>query len=75
MQIKTFGKLTDIVTEPLEPEFPFSVKELRELLVLNYPVLNELDFKIAVNHQIVDEDTWIINKEDLIALLPPFSGG
>lgn len=75
MKIKTFGKLTDVVTEPLEQEFPVSVREFRQSLIQSYPALNELDFKIAVNHQIVDEETFIIKEEDLVALLPPFSGG
>jgi len=75
MKIKTFGKLKDMVTEPLELEFPVSIKEFRKLLILNHPDLKGLDFKIAANHQIVNDENFLIKEEDQIALLPPFSGG
>lgn len=75
MQMKIFGKLTDIITEGLEPNFPLSIKELREALELKYPALEGLEFKIAINHQIIDSEEFTIKENDEITLLPPFSGG
>ena len=46
------------------------IKKLEEL----FPVLVKTNFSIAVNKKIIQENT-IINENDTIALLPPFSGG
>ncbi len=39
-----------------------------------YSFLNTLDFKLAVNQQLIFLNT-ILNEGDEVALLPPFSGG
>ncbi len=75
MKIEIFGKLTDIISPTFSPEFPVSNKGLQELLIINYPDLKGLDFKVAVNHQIINDENYILKEEDQVALLPPFSGG
>jgi molybdopterin converting factor small subunit len=48
--------------------------ELHEKLIENFPALQTIKFSIAVNRKIVRENT-ILNNEDTVAILPPFSGG
>jgi molybdopterin converting factor small subunit len=43
-------------------------------LKTQYSFLNTLDFKLAVNQQLIFSNT-ILNEGDEVALLPPFSGG
>ncbi|MBI5857728.1 MAG: MoaD/ThiS family protein [Sphingobacteriales bacterium] len=48
--------------------------ELNEKLIENFPGLQTIKYSIAVNRKIVRENT-ILNNEDTVAILPPFSGG
>lgn len=47
---------------------------LIENLEIQFPDLVKTNYSIAVNKKIIQGNT-IINTEDTIALLPPFSGG
>lgn len=51
-----------------------SVKELKADLLAKYPNLLEINFKVAVNQEIVNDDYKLSGNEE-IALLPPFAGG
>lgn len=75
MQIKTFGKLTEIVNKDLNLSFPVSMVVFRQQLEKEFSDLQQTVFKIAVNGQIINEATFVIKENDSIALLPPFSGG
>ncbi len=59
-----------------ELEFHGSVRELRELLKNKYPELSHLidRMRLAVNEEYVDED-YTISERDVVALIPPVSGG
>lgn len=46
------------------------IKKLEE----QFPVLVKTNYSIAVNKKVIQENT-ILNDNDTIALLPPFSGG
>ncbi len=75
LNIKYFGLLAE-VTDCSEEILTFSgtkVNELIHILFEKYPELKTKEFKIALNHQIVDSNSPISEGE--IALLPPFSGG
>lgn len=73
--IKTFGILSEKLPTS-EFEFPFhgNSEELLEALKDKYPELESLDFSIAIDKQIIHEQT-VLEGEEEIALLPPFSGG
>ena len=75
LTIKYYGLLAEISACSEETiEFSgSSVSDLRELLFKKYPDLEEKDFQVAQNLEIVSNDTAITASE--IALLPPFSGG
>jgi molybdopterin synthase sulfur carrier subunit len=75
LNIKYFGLLAE-VTQCNEEAIDFSkssVSELLDELFEKYPNLEDKDFQVAENQEIVSKNA-IISKAE-IALLPPFSGG
>jgi sulfur-carrier protein len=75
MKVRFFGMLAELVGEQeiYLPEMENS-ELLQDFLFLHYPMLKELNFKLAVNSKIIYGVT-ILYANDEIALLPPFSGG
>jgi len=51
-----------------------TVGDLKKLILEKYPVMQEKKFKVAVNQQIGDDQTFISIQSE-VALLPPFAGG
>lgn len=51
-----------------------TVKDINQLLIEKYPMLAQLNYKIAVNQSLVEESKFV-QENDEIALLPPFAGG
>ena len=73
--IKYFGQIAE-VTEKEEEELEVSegvVSELLNVLNTKYSDLENKDFQIAQNQELVSLDAKLTGAE--IALLPPFSGG
>lgn len=73
--IKYFGQIAE-VTRKEEEQLKFEgtlVSELIETLYVKYEALNNKDFQVAQNQELVTLETKL-NGED-IALLPPFAGG
>lgn len=72
--IKAFGNLTEITgTAELEMEAT-DAASLQVALIQKFPQLRERKFAIAVNKQLITENTSL-KANDVVALLPPFSGG
>lgn len=75
LNIKYFGQISEI-TEINEECIEFSgnnVSDLLEVLHSKYKNLENKDFKVAQNQELVSEATKISGQD--IALLPPFAGG
>jgi sulfur-carrier protein len=74
ISIIIFGQLTDITGNSLSldgvQDTDSLVKKLNEL----YPVLADKKYVIAVDKQVVTTNT-VLNNNNTVALLPPFSGG
>ncbi len=73
--VKFFGMLAEI-TGCAQTEFPHvhdSGLLLREVYH-RYPVLQDMHFSMAINRKIADRNEPL-SYGDLVALLPPFSGG
>ena len=51
-----------------------TVSRFVEYLNTNYEELQQIPYKIAVNEQFVDSET-VLNDHDVVALIPPVSGG
>jgi len=80
MKIKLlfFGIATDLVGENsifYELKSAASLLNLKKELMLNYPKLKNIkDFAIAVNEEYAEDD-FIIKENDVVAIIPPVSGG
>ena len=75
IQIKTFGKLTEIINKEPGISLPVSMEDFRKQLEVEFPKLQQSVYKIAVNDQIINDPSFVIQGQASIALLPPFSGG
>ena len=75
MEINVFGQLTDI-TGAARLAVPNSTDtdQLLRVLFEQYPALSSMTFRIAVNGKLTEGRTPLF-PGDVIALLPPFSGG
>jgi sulfur-carrier protein len=75
MNIKVFGQLEDITqANEIALEAVNDTEQLLQLLFEKYPALKEKKFKVAINKKMIKEKT-MLQSNDEIALLPPFSGG
>ena len=75
IQVLFFGSLTDssLVAE-LAMDLVQDTDQLKQVLIQQYPGLKMAKFFIAVNQQMIQENTLLKNG-DIVALMPPFSGG
>lgn len=73
VKIITFGKLKEILGSDFE-EMSYNTDELQQKLSSKFPVLQTLKLRIAVNQNIISENTQL-NDNDVVALMPPYSGG
>ena len=69
-----FGRLADVVADSVVLEEVSDTDSLVKILYKNYPALADTKYAIAVDKQLISENT-ILNKNSVVALLPPFSGG
>jgi len=75
IKIRTFGKLTEIVTDNiLVLENNFDTNNLRIELQKKYPTFQNAKFALAVNNRLADGNVKL-EEGDIVSLLPPFSGG
>ena len=78
IEILLFGILRDVVGEnKLSKEFPSdtTIENLRRYLLDAYPDLQQYkNYSIAVN-EAYTENTYEIKENDIVALIPPVSGG
>ncbi len=76
MSIKVilFGKLSDIAGSSVSVNDVTDTDGLEIALHKNYPALAKIKYVIAVDKQVIKENTSL-NDNSIIALLPPFSGG
>ncbi|MGS2741910.1 MoaD/ThiS family protein [Sinomicrobium sp. M5D2P17] len=75
MKILVFGQLTDIFGDSFVqmkdiPDTDTMVRKLEE----KYPVLKRMKYLIAIDKEIVRENTLLADGSE-VCLLPPFSGG
>ena len=75
MKILLFGVLADTLgTSVIETELTSDTDILKNHLLNKFPLLNNYQFQLAINRELVNKNVPI-NFEDEIALLPPFAGG
>lgn len=70
-----FGQLEEITgTSSIKLTDISDTDDLKNRLQQQFPALEKTTFSIAVNKQIIHQNTGL-KSEDEVALLPPFSGG
>ena len=75
VNIFIFGQLTDIIAQDnLVMNDIGDTNTLTEQLNKIYPALAAIKYAIAVNKNIITNNTTL-NDNDTVALMPPFSGG
>mgnify|MGYP001078149814 CR=1 FL=1 len=78
LQLLFFGIVSDVLeTSSLEIELAnkCTIQHLKTLLVAIYPVLKNLDsYAFAVN-EVYATDTTVLKEKDVVAIIPPVSGG
>ncbi|MES1221950.1 MAG: MoaD/ThiS family protein [Bacteroidota bacterium] len=73
--ILIFGQLADITGKSAITLTDIADTEtLKKQLQKQYPGLSEFPFLIAVDKEVVSENT-ILNDNCIVALLPPYAGG
>ncbi|WP_312792429.1 MoaD/ThiS family protein [Sphingobacterium sp.] len=73
VQVKTFGSLTDILAK----EFYITANDTTELMATlskQHVELAHRSILIAVNNTIIKKSV-IFQENDIVALMPPYSGG
>lgn len=75
VNVIVFGQLTDIVgRKPLTVPNVSDTDQLVQQLQQQFPALVGAPYIIAVDKQIVKENT-VLSGNNTVALLPPFAGG
>lgn len=78
LEILLFGITTDLIgTSHLQMEVPVSssVAQFKRAMITSYPQLVHLEtYAIAVNETYASDDT-VLQENDVIAIIPPVSGG
>jgi molybdopterin synthase sulfur carrier subunit len=74
IKIILFGKLSDIAGSSVTVNDVTDTDGLIDALNKNYPAFANTKYVIAVDKQIIKENTSL-NNNSIVALLPPFSGG
>ncbi len=75
IKILVFGQLSEIINaSELELLAINNTDELNKKLFELYPKLEDIKYTLAINKKIIHENTQLYH-EDIVALLPPFSGG
>jgi molybdopterin synthase sulfur carrier subunit len=72
--VKAFGQLTDSTRKAEWQMQAADTDELQAQIGVSYPELLGKNYLLAVNEFIVNENT-VLEENDTVALLPPFSGG
>ena len=74
MQILLFGQLADIVGGSISLDGINDTDGLKKILHKTYPALVDLKYVIAVDKKIITSNQPL-SENNVVALLPPFSGG
>jgi molybdopterin converting factor small subunit len=74
IQIIIFGQLAEITGKSLTVAGIVDTNSLVAYLHKNFPALEKVKYKIAVDKKLVNQNT-LLTENCEVALLPPFSGG
>lgn len=73
LRLKYFGMIAEALRKETE-ELDLNLSTVAELKNYYKNQLKNINYKVAVNYNLVD-DGYKLNENDEVALLPPFAGG
>jgi len=78
IKLKYFGQIAEIMNSQesilILKKGKNSLFSIKDKLISEQPKLKEIDFKLALNASLVNEDI-MLNNNDEISFFPPFAGG
>ncbi len=74
IQVLFFGQLTEIAGNAVGVPVATTLRVLEQELWRQFPLLKEKKYAVSVNQKMVAGDMPLTDG-DIVALLPPFSGG
>ncbi|TCC90139.1 molybdopterin synthase sulfur carrier subunit [Pedobacter frigiditerrae] len=75
IEIISFGKIAEFMANRrLTVDGIETTAQLKDLLEKEFPALADIKYKLAVNKTIIQE-TAELKSGDIVAFMPPFSGG
>jgi len=75
IEIISFGKIAEFVPQQRINVVGISdTNELKKHLEASFPMLKEIKYKLALNKNMIHENL-LIEDNDTLAIMPPFSGG
>lgn len=75
IEIISFGKIAEFIgNQKIEITGINKTDELKAYLEASFPRLRNMKYKLALNKQIIQDNSAIANN-DTVAIMPPFSGG
>lgn len=74
IKVIAFGQIAEITGNELFIEAR-DTGVLKDALLLRFPALAEKKYAIAVNNRLITEQHYKLNENDVVALMPPYSGG
>lgn len=74
VKVLYFGEAQDVAGRSEEMLTTTDTASLRKQLTEKYPAMRSIPFRMALNRRLLNEES-MLNKNDIIAILPPFQGG
>lgn len=75
IKVLVFGQIAEVLGNPeMEMKEVYDTNELRHKVTALFPEMAGIRYTIAVNRKTIHENTGL-SDGDIVALLPPFSGG
>lgn len=74
VRVLFFGRAQEAAGRTEETLCAGDTASLRRILAGKYPGLTLIPFRMALNQTLLKEDS-VLEKNDVIAILPPFQGG
>lgn len=75
IELISFGKVSEIIkNQKIEFSGTCDTDGVKSYLEKSYPRLKNINYKLALNNKFLQENSQIADN-DIIAIMPPFSGG
>lgn len=74
IKVIAFGQITEIIGAEVFIEAS-DTHMLKYALQEHFPLLAEKKYAIAVNNKLITEEQYALKENDVVALMPPYSGG